>query len=167
MTSEAPRDLSGLRIDRDAPSTDDGSNRRILAIAAALVVVAAVAVLAWRGIHPAEMRVEVARAESLGGTPGASASEILTANGYVVARQRASVSTEVSGRLNKLLVEEGSRVKQGQVLASSRTRTRRPRWRARAPRSLRPRRVWTRKRPPPTRQRSPGAGASSSTRRGS
>ena len=116
MTSEAPRDLSGLRIDRDAPSTDDGSNRRILAIAAALVVLAAVAVLAWRGIHPAEMRVEVARAESLGGTPGASASEILTANGYVVARQRASVSTEVSGRLNKLLVEEGSRVKQGQVL---------------------------------------------------
>ncbi len=116
MTEGTPRDLSGLRIDRDAPSAEPGSNRRIFALAAGLLVVLAAALLFWRATHPDEMQVEVARAESLGGVPGASASEILSANGYVVARQRASVSTEVSGRLNRLLVEEGSRVRRGQIL---------------------------------------------------
>jgi RND family efflux transporter MFP subunit len=52
----------------------------------------------------------------LGGAPGAVSSEVLTASGYVVARQRASVSTEVAGRLEALYVSEGSRVTQGQVL---------------------------------------------------
>ena len=116
MTEGGPRDLSGLRIDRDAPSAEAGPKRRILLIALAALALVTAGVFAWRLIHPSEIRVQVARAESLGGVPGSSASEILTANGYVVARQRASVSTEVSGRLNRLFVEEGSRVTKGQVL---------------------------------------------------
>jgi RND family efflux transporter MFP subunit len=116
VTQEPPRDLSGLRIDRDAPPAESSPNRRLLLLAATLVVLLAAGFLAWRLTHPEALRVQVARAESLGGTLGASAAEILTANGYVVARQRASVSTEVAGRLNRLLVEEGSRVRRGQVL---------------------------------------------------
>ncbi len=116
MTEGGPRDLSGLRIDRDAPSADPGPDRRILFLAAAVFVLAALGLVAWRATHPSSVLVQVARAESLGGVPGSSAAEILTANGYVVARQRASVSTEVAGRLNRLLVEEGSRVTKGQVL---------------------------------------------------
>jgi len=81
-----------------------------------VVIVLAIGIVIYNFAHPSELIVQVARAESLGGAPGANATEILTANGYVVARQRASVSTEVSGRLNKLLVEEGSRVAKGQVL---------------------------------------------------
>jgi RND family efflux transporter MFP subunit len=60
--------------------------------------------------------VTVARAEPIGGAPGAGGSEVLTASGYVVARQRASVSTEVAGRLEALYVSEGSRVQKGQIL---------------------------------------------------
>jgi RND family efflux transporter MFP subunit len=116
VTPEAPRDLSGLTIDRDAPHGETSPNRRFLYFAAAFLVLFAAAIVGWRLTHPPELRVQVARAESLGGVPGASAAEILTANGYVVARQRASVSTEVSGRLSRLLVEEGSRVRKGQVL---------------------------------------------------
>lgn len=116
MSSEAPQDLSGLRIDRDAPPPASSPSRRLVVFAVLAVALAALAVVAWRAAHPSALPVAVARAESLGGTPGANATEILTANGYVVARQRASVSTEVSGRLNKLLVEEGSRVAKGQVL---------------------------------------------------
>ncbi|HET9951710.1 MAG TPA: efflux RND transporter periplasmic adaptor subunit [Candidatus Eisenbacteria bacterium] len=40
----------------------------------------------------------------------------MTANGYVVARQRASVSSEVAGRLEALYVGEGSRVEKGAVM---------------------------------------------------
>jgi HlyD family secretion protein len=116
VSSEAPKDLSGLRIDRDAPPAETSTNRRIVVLAVAALVLVALAFAGWRATHPSSLPVVVARAESLGGSPGANATEILTANGYVVARQRASVSTEVSGRLNRLLVEEGSRVVKGQVL---------------------------------------------------
>ncbi len=116
MTADTTSDLSGLKIDRDAPSPESSPARRIVLIAAALLALLAAALFVYRGTHPSAVRVQVARAESLGGVPGAGATEILTANGYVVARQRASVSSEVSGRLNRLFVEEGSRVRQGEVL---------------------------------------------------
>jgi RND family efflux transporter MFP subunit len=75
------------------------------------------AALALRTIlAPKVFTVTTARAEAIGGSPGAGASEVLTASGYIVARQRASVSTEVAGRLEALYVSEGSRVTKGQVL---------------------------------------------------
>lgn len=116
MTAEPPSDLSGLRIDRDAHPEPPSPLRRAALPGAVALALLAVAFFLYRATHPSAVPVQVARAESLGGVPGATATEILTANGYVVARQRASVSTEVAGRLNRLLVEEGSRVKQGQVL---------------------------------------------------
>lgn len=41
----------------------------------------------------------------------------LVATGYVVARRQATVSAEITGRIQELLVEEGTRVEEGQVLA--------------------------------------------------
>jgi len=72
--------------------------------------------------------VTVAPAVAMGGTPGAGPPRPRSSppNGYVVARQHASVSTEIAGRLEALYVGEGSRVQKGQVLASSTTKTRRP-----------------------------------------
>ena len=55
--------------------------------------------------------VTVARVNVSGGAGGSIG---ITANGYVVARTRASVSSRVSGRL---AVEEGSRVRRGEILA--------------------------------------------------
>ena len=42
---------------------------------------------------------------------------ILTASGYVVARRKAVVSAKIQGRLSELRVEEGSVVREGEVLA--------------------------------------------------
>ncbi|HEX7078211.1 MAG TPA: efflux RND transporter periplasmic adaptor subunit [Candidatus Eisenbacteria bacterium] len=118
MTGAGSADLSGLRIDREAPRRDGGAGggRRAALLIGGLVVLTAAAVLLEPTWRPRSFEVRVARAEAIGGTPGAGASEVLTASGYVVARQRAAVSTEVSGRLAALYVEEGTRVKKGQVL---------------------------------------------------
>ena len=46
-----------------------------------------------------------------------SGTPILTASGYVVARRKAVVSAKIQGRLSALRVEEGSVVREGEVLA--------------------------------------------------
>lgn len=113
MTSTPP-DLSRLRIDRDEPAP--GQKRALkwalgLAGAAGLFVVA---VLLFPGRN-STLDVQVARAEVVG--VGSSGGTGITANGYVVARTRASVSSRISGRLASLEVEEGSVVRRGQLLA--------------------------------------------------
>jgi RND family efflux transporter MFP subunit len=115
-------DLSGLRIHRDAPQGERKAARyTAILIVGLLLALAGVGVFAT-ALRQKPIEVTVARAEALGGAiaaigaGGGAASEVLTANGYVVARQRASVSTEVAGRLAALFVEEGSRVQQGQIL---------------------------------------------------
>ena len=114
MTRTGPADLSGLTIDRDAPPPP--SSKKPIAIALVALVVVAAALLVALGARGKTADVRVARAEPLGGAPGEVSTEVLTASGYVVARQRASVSTEVAGRLEALYVSEGSRVAKGQVL---------------------------------------------------
>jgi RND family efflux transporter MFP subunit len=42
---------------------------------------------------------------------------LLNASGYVVAQRKAAVASKITGRLVSLLVEEGSRVKAGQIIA--------------------------------------------------
>ncbi len=110
-------DLSGLSIDRDAPDPERNRLARLVALGfAVVVVVIGTALLIVSTMRSVE--VTVATVEAMGGTPGiaAPASEVLTANGYVVARQRASVSSEIAGRLEALYVGEGSRVQKGQVM---------------------------------------------------
>ena len=60
-----------------------------------------------------EVSVAPVRLES-----GASAGlSVLDASGYVVARRMATVSSETTGRVVEVLIEEGMRVKQGDLLA--------------------------------------------------
>jgi HlyD family secretion protein len=58
--------------------------------------------------------VQVALASAVGGSISGAG---ITANGYVVARTKASVSAKVPGRLAYLSVSEGSVVRRGQVIA--------------------------------------------------
>jgi RND family efflux transporter MFP subunit len=46
-----------------------------------------------------------------------SASSVLDATGYVTARREATVSAQITGKLTQVLIEEGDRVKDDQVLA--------------------------------------------------
>jgi RND family efflux transporter MFP subunit len=121
MTAPTPlHDLSKLRIDRDTPPP--GVRRAVVrnAIFAAIVfglAGAAYLVLRARAVVPVETIVVTASTDpgTRGGTPGAATS--VTANGYVVARTRAAVSSKVPGRLAYLGVSEGSYVNNGDVIA--------------------------------------------------
>ena len=116
MTRAGSADLTGLKIDRDAPKPPPSRSRLGVWITLAVVAVAPAIWFVTRQTRTKVFDVTVATAEPVGGAPGAGASEILTASGYVVARQRASVSTEIAGRLDALKVDEGSRVQKGDVL---------------------------------------------------
>src|SRR5947209_7935133 len=114
----APADLSKLRIDRSAPPAPVrralGRNIAIFAIAIVIVVVTFI-VLRTRSVPT--VQVAVASVSSTGGAGGASGATSVTANGYVVARTKASVSAKAAGRLAFLGVSEGSYVHRGEVIA--------------------------------------------------
>jgi RND family efflux transporter MFP subunit len=63
------------------------------------------------------VEVQVAVAEAMTGGAAGGGGTAVTANGYVVARTRASVSAKVAGRLAYLGVSEGSFVRRGDVIA--------------------------------------------------
>src|SRR6185369_6445001 len=115
----APADLSKLRIDRStAPAPVRralGRNLSIFLVAAVIVAVTAI-VLRTRSVP----LVQVATASVSTGAGGGGASSgatSVTANGYVVARTKASVSAKTAGRLAFLGVSEGSYVHRGEVIA--------------------------------------------------
>jgi HlyD family secretion protein len=111
MTPPAP-DLSGLRIDRDA-APPARHRRRAWALGGGGVAVLAAAAL-FLGSREQTPTVRVAVAGVTGGAAGSSTGVV--ANGYVVARTQASVSSKLPGRLAYLGVSEGSRVRAGEVI---------------------------------------------------
>jgi RND family efflux transporter MFP subunit len=119
VSTPAKHDLSKLRIDRDGPSPPvRRALRRNAIFAAAVVAAIAVTLLILRrgSATPVQTVLVTASTDpSAGGGGGRAAS--VTANGYVVARTRASVSSKVAGRLAYLGVAEGSYVQRGQVIA--------------------------------------------------
>ncbi len=109
-------DLSSLRIDRSPPPAARGGAGRI--VPWVLLVFVALAALLWAVVlRPRALAVRVATAEATGGATAVS-SEGITANGYVVARTRASVSAKILGRLATIAVHEGSHVRNGEVIAT-------------------------------------------------
>ena len=109
----APPDLSSLRIPRDDPAAlPAGGRHRGWLAAAAVVVVLVVAGFALRSRPP---QVEAATVAVTGGA--GAAGEGITANGYVVARTKASVAAKIAGQLAYLGVSEGSYLRRGEVLA--------------------------------------------------
>jgi HlyD family secretion protein len=114
----APADLSKLRINRDAPSAPEKKalTRNLILFVIAVVVVAAT-VMAFRARAVPEVQVVAVSAATGAGAGSAAGATTVTANGYVVARTKASVSAKIAGRLAYLGVSEGSVVKRGDVIA--------------------------------------------------
>jgi len=108
------QDLSKLHIDRTAKSFGPRRRPRWIKWAVAAAVVAAIAAgLAWRGAN-APVTVDVATVTTAFPSQGFT---LLNATGRVVAQRKAAVSTKATGRLEWLGVQEGSRVKAGEVIA--------------------------------------------------
>lgn len=114
--SQPVHDLSKLTIRRDIPPPGVRSALRTsLIIAAAAVVVIVAAFLMLRGGNGPVVQTTVV---STGGSgSGGGAATGVTANGYVVARTKASVSAKVAGRLAFLGVSEGSEVRANEIIA--------------------------------------------------
>ena len=115
MTS--PADLSKLRINRDAPAAPvrRALARNLIIVAIAIAVIAA-AVFALKLRAAPTVQVTTATATGASSSTSGGATSV-TANGYVVARTKASVSAKIAGRLAFLGVSEGSFVHRGDIIA--------------------------------------------------
>jgi HlyD family secretion protein len=108
-------DLSKLAIDRGSKSFAPRRKRRWVnkwTIGIAAIVLLA-ALMSWRSSN-APASVEVATVATAYPT---AAFTVLNATGRVSAWRKAAVSTKATGRLEWLGVQEGTRVKQGEVIA--------------------------------------------------
>jgi HlyD family secretion protein len=109
-------ELERLRISRpgkEAPTAVFSRSRIILIVLGAVLLILAGLYL-WGPLQPAQ---EVATTVVARLYP-AQAYTVLNASGYVVAQRKAAVSSKSTGRLAYLGVEEGSRVKKGQIIAT-------------------------------------------------
>jgi RND family efflux transporter, MFP subunit len=108
--------LKELRIDRKAPPSAPPS-RRGLWIAVVLVVLLALGLGGWL-LFGRSKAIEVTTAPVVAIAAGSSSASVLDASGYVVARRMATVSAKITGKVREVLIEEGMRVEQGQVMAT-------------------------------------------------
>jgi RND family efflux transporter MFP subunit len=121
VTSPSPSaDLSKLRINRDAPppAVRRALGRNLLIAGLALLLVLGAVFALRRGRATPVQVVTVAAASGSEGGGNAGAGTSVTANGYVVARTRASVSAKLPGRIADLRVSEGSTLRRGEIIAT-------------------------------------------------
>lgn len=107
--------LNNLKIDRTkAPETEDSSSRKLILLGIAIVIVGS---FSWIFLSEEELKeVTTFTVKSLQ-MSDSSATSILDASGYVVARRRATVSSKMTGKVMKVFIEEGMYVEEGQLLA--------------------------------------------------
>jgi len=106
-------DLSKLKIDKSATAFRP-ARRKLVYLLLILFLAVIVGFLYFKGIIVPAITVEVTTVTQI--YPSQTFSQ-LNATGYVVAQRKAAVASKLTGRLVALMVEEGSRVKEGQVIA--------------------------------------------------
>lgn len=111
MSTPTPK-LDDLRIERSAKPVASGRSWSWLVIV--LLLVGAAAAI-WWFTRPTPLVVHTALAKDV--ATGSGDRTVLNASGYVTARREATVSSKVTGKVTEVLVEEGLRVKEGDVLA--------------------------------------------------
>ena len=110
----AEDDLSKLHIDKRGMALRRGRKKRVFLFLFILVLVMGGGVLYRKGLLTPSRNVRVASLQTL--YPSQTFT-VLNASGYVVAQRKAAVASKITGRLISLSVEEGSRVKKGEVIA--------------------------------------------------
>lgn len=116
MTSPA-HDLSKLRIDRDPPPEVRRAFGRVLLFAGIAVLLVVALLLFLRRGGQVVVQTTVATPMASGASLVEEGSVTVTANGYVVARTRASVSAKLPGRLATQPLDGGTFVRKGEVIA--------------------------------------------------
>jgi RND family efflux transporter MFP subunit len=112
--SDLKAELASLQLDEQPQR----SRRGLWIVLAVLLLLAAAGLFAWRtsaSLRSVDVQAIAPVVETTSGP--AAGTPVLTASGYVVARREAIVSSKIQGRLAELRVEEGSVVREGEVLA--------------------------------------------------
>ena len=107
-------DLSKLKIDESVRTFRPGKSRKRIYLAIFIILAIIAVVLYVNGIISTAIPVEVATVSQI--FPSQTLSQ-LNASGYVVAQRKAAVASKITGRIVALMVEEGNRVKEGQIIA--------------------------------------------------
>jgi RND family efflux transporter MFP subunit len=108
--------LNELRIEgQQREQAGRGTPRWLWVVLGAVVLLVLLAGAGWwfLGGQPMAVQTATAAPPNAGGAAGA----ILQATGYVTARRQATVSTQITGTLTQVLIEEGDHVKSGQIIA--------------------------------------------------
>ncbi len=110
-----PEDLLKLKIDKSVKTIRAPRRRKPFYRVAILAIIIVITVsLYFLGVLTPAVRVEVA---GISRTYPSQSLALLNASGYVVAQRKAAVASKITGRLVSLNVEEGSRVKKGEIIA--------------------------------------------------
>jgi RND family efflux transporter MFP subunit len=107
-------DLSKLKIDKSSKSFRPARRKKLIYGVVTLLIAIVAGFLYFSGLISPAVSVEMATVSQV--YPSQTLSQ-LNASGYVVAQRKAAVASKVTGRLISLMVEEGSRVKEGQIIA--------------------------------------------------
>ncbi|ABQ25655.1 efflux RND transporter periplasmic adaptor subunit [Geotalea uraniireducens] len=110
----ANEDLTRLKIDKAAVGTRRPRHRKPLFWVVIGLLIVVMGILAMKGVFTPKVEVELATVSQV---YPSQAFTLLNASGYVVAQRKAAVASKATGQLVWLGVEEGSRVRQGEVLA--------------------------------------------------
>lgn len=129
MTDEKTKLLRSLAIDRSASAATPSTGRRSRWLLPAITGVVVFGAIVAAVIFVPELRLpRVAESNAVKSqvpasaqpAPQASAKKdtgALAASGYVVARRKATIAAEITGKVMEVLIEEGMTVTEGQVVA--------------------------------------------------
>jgi RND family efflux transporter MFP subunit len=110
--------LNELKIGKEHRDDHAGGGARWAWVVVALAVLLALGGgAAWYVLGGNGKSFEVEAATATAPSAGGADTSVLQATGYVTARRQATVSAQITGTLTDVLIEEGDRVEQGQVLA--------------------------------------------------
>ena len=111
MSSPKPT-LDDLRIERSAEP--ESPSRLWVAVIGVLVLVLVAGIIFWLK-RPGAIRVRTVLVREAAGN--GIERTVLNASGYVTARRQATVSSKITAKVTEVLIEEGMKVQEGQVLA--------------------------------------------------
>jgi RND family efflux transporter MFP subunit len=107
-------DLGSLRIGDAHRKAGAGAGKRFVIIVLVILPLAAIAAAAYalRSQKPIVQVMTAAKAEAGG------RQSLLNASGYVTPRRRATIAAKITGRVTGVFFDEGTHVRQGQLLAT-------------------------------------------------
>src|SRR3989304_2300750 len=113
-TSMANEDIAKLKIDKSAALIRPRRRKILVRWIGAAMLIVAVGFLYFTGVLVPAVQVDVA---TISPVYPSQTFTLLNASGYVVAQRKAAVASKISSRLVSLMVEEGSIVKKGDLIA--------------------------------------------------